>query len=270
MASPKTKSTMDVKRIQHLPMGISIVAPIEVQGFERVSAFFKEQLASGELRPGQRLLPERELAQKLGVSRPTLREVMRALTLLGAIEIRPGQGAFVTAPNLGVLREFFSVLLSMQPSLYEHVLEARVAIERQAARLACKHAQISDVDRLEAALLKIEKTVSDENAGSEADFEFHNALVRASHNEVLLFIHEAVQGLLRRSHLERRQAVLEMPGFLATLGRAHRMIVDAIISRDPDRAEEVVRAHLTIAQDYKAASARRPPPKKARLRKPST
>src|ERR1700733_11603555 len=269
MTTPKTKGTMDARNIRDLPVGVSIVAPIEVQGFERVSGFFKEQLASGELRPGQRLLPERELAQKLGVSRPTLREVMRALTLLGAIEIRPGQGAFVTSPNLGVLRDFFSVLLSMQPNLYEHVLEARVAIERQAARLACEHAQASDVNRLEAALLRIEKTGSDEKAGSEADFEFHNALVRAGHNEVLLFIHEAVQGLLRRSHLERRQAVREMPGFLATLGRAHRMIVDAIISRDADRAEEVIRRHFTIAQDYEAASTRKPPLKKSPLRKRS-
>jgi GntR family transcriptional repressor for pyruvate dehydrogenase complex len=226
------------------------VAPVEAQGFDRIFSFFKEKLASGELKPGQRLLPERELALHFGVSRASLREAMRAMTLLGVIEIRPGQGAFVNLPSADVLRDFFGVLLSMQPSLYEHVLGARIAIECEAARLACERAQRPDIERLEQALAAIERTLSDESAGSAAEFEFHNALVRASHNEVLLFIHEAVESLLRRSHLERRRAVREMPGFLATLGGAHRTIVDAIVARDPDHAESVVRKHFTLAQDY--------------------
>jgi GntR family transcriptional regulator, transcriptional repressor for pyruvate dehydrogenase complex len=138
----------------------------------------------------------------------------------------------------------------MQPALYEHVLEARVAIECQAARLACENAQTVDIQKMELVRHEIEMTAADPEAGAEADFQFHSALVSASHNEVLLFIHEAVQGLLRRSHLERRRAVKGMPDFLATLGKAHSLILEAIRARDKDRAEAVVRKHLTIAQDY--------------------
>jgi DNA-binding FadR family transcriptional regulator len=225
-----------------------------VHSFEKVFSLFKEKLASGELQPGQRLLPVRELAQRFGVSRASLREVMRGMTLLGVIEVRPGQGAFVTSPDAAVLRDFFGLLLSMQPSLYDHVLEARVAVECQAVRLACSHAERVDVERLESALTRIQDTVSDESAGGEADFEFHNALVRAGHNEVLRFIHEAIEGLLRRSHLERRRAVREIPEFLETLGDAHRRIIDAIEARDPEQAELIVRSHFTIAQDYAARS----------------
>ena len=246
--SPKVADLADVGS----PGPGSIVAPIEVQGFERIFLFFKEQLASGELRPGHRLLPERELAQRLGASRASLREVMRAMMLLGVIEIRPGQGAFVKSPSAGVLSDFFGVLLAMQPSIYDQILEARIAIECQAARLACANAHKSDLDRLADALADIEDTLLDESAGGEADFEFHRALVRASRNEVLCFIHEAIEALLRRSHLERRRAVINQPEFLVTLGDAHRQVIAAILAGDPDQAEAVVRRHFIIAQEHTA------------------
>ena len=223
---------------------------------ERILCFFKEQFAGGQLVAGDRLLPERELAQRLGVSRPTLREVMRALALLGVIEIRPGQKAVVTSPRADVLGEFFGVLLSMQPSIYEHVLEARIAIECQAARLACVNAQAADLERLHRCLETILATASQEAAGAEADFAFHSALVLASHNEVLRFIHDAIASLVRRSHQERRKAVIGDAVFLATLGDAHRQIVDAITTRDPDAAETVVRRHFFIAQEHAAKTAR--------------
>lgn len=234
------------------PKPQSIVAATEIQGFEKIFSLFKEQLASGVLKPGQRLLPERELAQRFGISRATLREVMRVMTLLGVIEIRPSQGAFVTAPSAEVLRDFFGILLSMQPSLYDNVIEARLAIECQAARLACEHAGKPDIDRLERALESINRTLADDSAGGEADFDFHDAIIRASHNEVLLFIHEAIQTLLRRSHLERRLALRQEPGLTETLGKEHRRIIDAILARDPDRAEETVRKHFSIGQEYTA------------------
>jgi GntR family transcriptional repressor for pyruvate dehydrogenase complex len=219
---------------------------------EKVFAFFKEQFAAGHLNPGDRLLPERELAQRLGVSRPTLREVMRAMALLGVIEIRPGQKAVVTSPSADVLGDFFGMLLSMRPSIYEHILEARIAIECQAARLACANAQAADIERLGAALGRILETAEDDETGADADFAFHAQLVAASHNEVLRFIHEAIGALLRRSHHERRKAVRGEPDFLATLGEAHRQVIDAITTRNPDAAEAVVRGHFYIAQEHRA------------------
>jgi GntR family transcriptional repressor for pyruvate dehydrogenase complex len=223
---------------------------------EKVFTFFKEQFAAGHLSPGDRLLPERELAQRLGVSRPTLREVMRAMALLGVIDIRPGQKAIVTSPSADVLGDFFGMLLSMRPSIYEHILEARIAIECQAARLACANAQSAEIEQLEAALGRILETAADDETGADADFAFHAQLVAASHNEVLRFIHEAIGALLRRSHHERRKAVSGEPDFLATLGEAHQQVIDAIVARDPDAAEAVVRRHFYIAQEHRAKRGR--------------
>jgi DNA-binding FadR family transcriptional regulator len=227
-----------------------ITVPDSVSTSDRVLAFFKQQFMSGALKPGDKLLPERELAQHLGVSRPTLREAMRTLNLLGVVDIRPGQNAAVSAPSASVLQDFFSVLLSMRPSIYEHILEARIAIECEAVRLACINAQDADFKRLDVALERVLATAANESLGAEADFEFHTQIVMASHNEVLRFIHEAIGALLRRSHRERRQAIAGEPEFVATLGEAHRQILRALKARDPEACEIVVRRHFFIAQEY--------------------
>lgn len=227
----------------------SIVAPSEAQVFEEIFQFFKRQLANGELKPSDRLLSERELSQRLGVSRASLREAMRAMALLGVIEIRPGQGTFVRSPDLRILQDFFGVVLAMQPTVYDHVLEARVAIECHAVRLACLRAEAEDVRRLHAALQRVLDTVDDLETGAEADFKFHEAILRASHNEVLVFIHEAIGTLLRRSHVERRAAVIGQADYSAKLSQAHRRIVEAIVKRDPDRAEAEMREHFLLAQE---------------------
>ena len=232
--------------------GAVVIAEEKSGVSEQIFGFFKEQLATGVLKPGAKLLPERELAQRLGVSRPMLREVMRAMALLGVIEIRAGQPAVVTAPSVQVLGDFFGMLLSMRPSLYEHILEARIAIECQAVRLACVNAGQADIDRLETAIDRIRATAADRDAGAEADFEFHTGLVTASHNEVLLLLHEEIATLLRRSHQERRREAIEDPELVATLGEAHRQLVDAILARDPDAAENVVRQHFYLAQTFRA------------------
>lgn len=227
----------------------SIVAPGEAQVFEEIFQFFKGQLASGELKPSDRLLSERELSQRLGVSRASLREAMRAMALLGVIEIRPGQGTFVRSPDLSVLQDFFGVVLAMQPTVYDHVLEARIAIECHAVRLASLRAEAEDIRRLQAALRHVLDTVGDLETGAEADFKFHEAILRASHNEVLVFIHDAIGTLLRRSHVDRRAAVIGQTDYIARVSQAHRRIVEAIVKRDPDRAEAEMREHFLLAHE---------------------
>jgi GntR family transcriptional repressor for pyruvate dehydrogenase complex len=216
--------------------------------FEEIFRLFKAQLLSGELKPGDRLLPERELSQKLGISRASLREVMRVLALLGVVEVRPGQGTFIRKPDLSFLQDFFGLVLAMQPTLYEHLLEARIAIECRAIRLATRQASPEDHARIADALRRIGQTVADPDLGAEADFEFHAAIVRASQNEVLLFIHEAIASHLRRSHHERREAVVGRPEVLSSLLEDHDRVYEAILTGDPDRAEAVLKEHFVLAQ----------------------
>ena len=209
---------------------------------------FKDQILSGELRPEDKLLPERELSQKLGVSRASLREVVRSLALLGVVEIRPGHGTYVREPDLSMLQDFFGLVLAMQPTVYEHLLDARTAIECHAVRLACRHATHEDRARLVKGLEAIESTVGDADLGAEADFEFHTAIVEASGNKVLILIYEAIATQLRRSHHERREAVVNKPEIVQMLTAEHARVYEAILAGDPDRAETVLRDHFSLAQ----------------------
>jgi GntR family transcriptional regulator, transcriptional repressor for pyruvate dehydrogenase complex len=230
--------------------GKSIVAQAKTQVFEDIFRFFTEQLASGALHPGDRLLSERELAQTLNVSRPSLREAMRALALLGLIDIRPGQGTYVRNPDASVLREFFSVMLALQPNIYQSALLTRVAIERQAIRVACRAAGSQDIQRLRAAIDKISETASDPEEGADADFAFHRTLVEASHDDVMLFVYDALQPLLRRDHSVRRQVIQDRPEIQGVMALAHRLVLDALIAGDEDAADAELRRHFRIPEGY--------------------
>src|SRR3954470_5069209 len=110
------------------------------KGFEKVFAFLRERLLAGSLRPGDRLIPERDLAAQLGVSRPILREALRALTVLGVVEIRDRVGTIVRRPDLSVLNDFFTFAFAQQSEVIDDVMQARIAIECQAVRLAAQRA----------------------------------------------------------------------------------------------------------------------------------
>src|SRR3954465_8631900 len=164
------------------------------RGFEKVFAFLRDRLLAGSLKPGDRLISERDLAIQLGVSRPLVREALRALTMLGIVEIRGRIGSIVTSPDVSVLNDFFTFALAQQADMLDDVMQARVAIECQAIRLACERANIADFERLQRALAKIGETIDEADAGGMADFEFHRTMVLTSHSETLTVLHGSLAG----------------------------------------------------------------------------
>src|SRR4051812_2347025 len=112
------------------------------------------------------LLPERDLAVHIGVSRPVVREALRALTMLGIVEIRDRVGTVVRRPDMTVLNDFFTLALAQSADLVDDVMQARIAIECQAIRLSAERATVADLERLRAALDRIEPTIDDPEAGS--------------------------------------------------------------------------------------------------------
>ena len=221
------------------------------KGFQKVFAFLRDRLLAGSLRPGDRLISERELASQLGVSRPIIREALRALTVLGIVEIRDRVGTVVTRPDVSVLNDFFTFALAQQADMLDDVMQARVAIECQAIRLACERAGIADFERLQRALAKIEETIDEADAGGLADFEFHRAIVLASRSETLTVLHNSVAGLLTRSHRNRRELVQSFPSMKTYLIDDHRRIFEAVVARDPERADATLRKHFEIGDEYR-------------------
>jgi DNA-binding FadR family transcriptional regulator len=221
------------------------------KGFQKVFAFLRDRLIAGSLKPGDRLVSERELATQLGVSRPLVREALRALTMLGIVEIRDRIGTVVTRPDVSVLNDFFTFALAQQADMVDDVMQARIAIECQAVRLACERASIADFERLQRTLAKISETIDEADTGGMADFEFHRAIVLASHSETLAVLHNSMAGLLTHSHRSRRELVQAFPSMKTYLIDDHKRIFDAIVARDPERSDTTLRRHFAIGDEYR-------------------
>jgi GntR family transcriptional regulator, transcriptional repressor for pyruvate dehydrogenase complex len=225
------------------------------KGFEKVFAFLRERLLDGSLRPGDRLIPERELAAQLDVSRPILREALRALTVLGVVEIRDRVGTVVRRPDLTVLNDFFTFAFAQRAELIDDVMQARIAIECQAVRLATQRATVLDLERLRTALARIIETIDDPDLGGLADYEFHRTLVDAGKSETLVVLHNSLSGILMISHRKRRELLRSFASMKTYLIEDHGRIFDAVAARDPDAAEKVLREHFAIGDDYRRRAA---------------
>jgi DNA-binding FadR family transcriptional regulator len=244
-------------------------APNE-DGYDRVLSFLRDQLLTGRLKTGDRLLPERDLAGALGVSRPVIREALRALATLGAVEIRRGYGTVVREPNFEALADYFSLVLAQQAGAVDDVMQARIAIERQAIRLACSRALTPDLERLSQALQAIQDTIDDPAQGGAADFHFHSMIVQAAHSPALSSVYAAVAKLLQQSHLERRQLIASVPQVDSYLIDHHEAILLAIRRRNPSEADALLAEHFEIGanlrEDAAAAQAQRRSPKRTTQR----
>ena len=225
------------------------------KGFDKVFAFLREQFLTGAIQPGDRLVPERELCLQLGVSRPVLREALRALSMIGVVEILHGVGTIVRCPDISVLGEFFAFAMVQQTEIADDVMEARFAIEFQAVRLACKRATLADLERLRAALENIRATIDDEAAGAAADFSFHDALVRASHSPTLLCLHRAVTPLLQHVHRERRSLMRRYPDLKTSVAQDHERIFEAVVAGNGSATEAILRKHFAIGDEYRRRAA---------------
>lgn len=218
--------------------------------YDKVFGFLREQLLSGALKAGDRLLPERELALRLGVSRPVVREVLRALSAIGVVEIRHGFGSVVRKPDFGEMGDVFTLMLAQQHNAVEDILEARIAIERQAIRLACQRSTAADIALLRARLAELKATLHDPAAGADADFAFHEAIIAAAHAPMLESLHAAIAALLRRSHYERRVRITALPELENYLADHHSQLLTAILDRDEAAADALLLSHFAIGATF--------------------
>jgi GntR family transcriptional regulator, transcriptional repressor for pyruvate dehydrogenase complex len=217
----------------------------------KIFTFFRDQLLSGALKPGDRLLGERELALALGVSRPVLREALRSLAMLGLLDIQQGRGAFVRSPDVSILGQALTLCLAPEPNILDDILQARIAIECQAIRLACERARNADLEAIAATLETLVESLHDPEMGGAADHRFHLGIVMASGSPALIKIYEAIGPLIMRSHVERRRDTFSAPAIRLNLGDAHREVFLSLARRDPDEAERHLRRHFEIGNEIR-------------------
>jgi DNA-binding FadR family transcriptional regulator len=196
-------------------------------------------------------MSERDLAVQLGVSRPIVREALRSLAVLGVVEIRHGVGTIVRRLDVSVLGDFFAFVTASHSDLIDDVMQARIAIECQAIRLACQRATLFDFEQLNLALQKIVETIDDTQSGGLADHGFHSVLVTAGHSNTLATLYQAMQELLIRSHCNRRGLLTRIENGRDYLVNHHRQVFEALIARNPDQAEATLRQHFEIGDEFR-------------------
>lgn len=212
--------------------------------FEEVADHLRQLILSRKLKDGDRLPPERELAGRFGVGRPSVREALRTLSQMGLVEIRTGEGAFARKPAfppfLKSMGDSLGVLIRQDGSSLLELCDARRILEVETAAMAAERANAEDLARLQAALAANEATLGTPLRFRVTDVEFHRAIAQATHNRILLFIHDALSDLM----LKTRELALKVPGAAPDAFASHRKIFLAIKARERDRAAREMAIHL--------------------------
>jgi DNA-binding FadR family transcriptional regulator len=212
----------------------------------------KSMIIDGRLRPGDRLPVEKDLAATLGLSRGTLREAVRALTLLGVLDTRQGDGTYVTSLEPHRLLASLSFTMDLhQGNAALHMLEARRALESHATSLAAVRLQDADLAALRAILDIAEDLLTrdpiDHDALMTHDRAFHRTIVRAAGNPVLASLNESLSGQTMRTRLWRE---LTDEGAARRTLAEHHAILAALVARDPELARVRAASHVAGVEDF--------------------
>jgi GntR family transcriptional repressor for pyruvate dehydrogenase complex len=214
-----------------------------VTAAELVVGRIRALIEAGDVRAGDRLPPERDLARQLGVSRPSVRSGLKSLAAMGVVQIRQGAGTFITGgpPVLG--SEPLSFLAALHGFTRAQMFEARLVLEVDVAGLAAERAAPEKVMAISDETTGMFASLDAPGAFLDHDIRFHQAVAAASENPILASLVEMVSKLfyeLRRQSIgvatDKKQAAEE-----------HRLIYQAIRARDPERARQAMANHLRRA-----------------------
>lgn len=216
----------------------------------RLIAVFKNLISEGALAPGGRLPAERELADKFGVARSSLRQALKVLEIMGVISQRVGDGTYVNAAAPGILAEPMEFLILLDGISFHELMEARRIVEPELAARAAARATPEDLAELTAVHGAMEANKQDSERFVEEDLLFHQTLFRISGNRVcsLMFtvVHQSVHKLMAMT------AALVDPEHTLTL---HRRILNAVRRADPSEARQRMLEHLEDATGLLAKAA---------------
>lgn len=196
-------------------------------------------IAGQRLTAGDRLPSERELSQRLGVSRTSVRQALTALRSIGLIDVRHGDGAYLVRSADEVVPTMTLAVLNAEAD-HAMVWEAREALEVHGARLAASRATEDDLARMREALEAMRGAIEAGEEGTASDALLHRAIIDAAHNPMLTQLYLGIEEAINRTSA----ASLSIPGRPPESLRAHAAIVEAIGDRDAARSASEMTSHL--------------------------
>ena len=219
--------------------------------YEQIVQQIEESVLNGSLKPGDQLPAERDLAQRLGVSRTAVREAVKTLREKGLVEAYSGRGTFVTDGTSQAARQSFDLMVKIgQQEGSPHLAELRLILEPGIAAMAAERVKDEDLTAMRDAVAVMERSQKDPEAYIEADLDFHLALAEAVANPLILSLIDSIVGLLR----EQRIKIFNVEGGPQRGQFHHKRILEAMERRDPEMARSAMRAHLEqVRQDSRVS-----------------
>ncbi|HEX3873390.1 MAG TPA: FCD domain-containing protein, partial [Solirubrobacteraceae bacterium] len=197
--------------------------------YTSVQARLREYAAEANLRPGDRLPPERELARQLGVSRSSLRQALMALRIEGLVDVQHGNGVYLLRSPTDTIPPLAAELRQRDPEL-PSLGEVRNSLEALAAELAASRRNDDDLADMVGGVRRMEEEIVAGEDGLVGDRMFHEAVLQAAHNPVLRDLLSAI----REGSARIATASLRRAGQPARSLAAHRLILEAVVARDPE------------------------------------
>jgi GntR family transcriptional repressor for pyruvate dehydrogenase complex len=210
--------------------------------YEQVAEQITAWVAANGLKAGDKLPPERELANRLGVSRATLSQALVALEVIGVVAVRHGDGTVLKKPPAAA--RIVDAIRAHADRLPE-IIETRDALETKIAALAAARRTDEDLARINDALAVMERDIEAGGRGVEGDERFHGAVTAAAHSLLLARLMDEIGDLIKETRIES----LSQPGRPHDSLGAHRAIADAIRLGDPEAAANAMHSHVEMVSD---------------------
>jgi GntR family transcriptional regulator, transcriptional repressor for pyruvate dehydrogenase complex len=207
----------------------------------------KEMIVSGALRPGDRLPKEADLAERLGLSRNSLREAVKALSMIRVLDVRQGDGTYVTSLEPHLLLDLLGFVVDFHTDdAVMHFLEVRRLLEPAATALAAQRMSADDVEKLQGVLDELGADPSIEALVAN-DLEFHRRIAAGAANPVLSSLLDGISGPTTRARIWRG---LTQEGAAERTREQHQAIVDAIAARQPELARSWATVHVAGVEEW--------------------
>jgi GntR family transcriptional repressor for pyruvate dehydrogenase complex len=221
--------------------------PIQTERlYEQIVVQIENRIMTGQLKLGEQLPAERELAEQFAVSRTAVREAVKTLREKGLIEIRPGRGTFVRNGTTGAVRQSLGLLMKFESGKdLVNLVEVRELLEPEIAALAATRITPEYMSAMAEAIQTMDTALENVDVFVEADLDFHLALAEGTQNPIIPILMDSIIELLRE---QRKRTGLANGG----LGRGqahHKKIMAAILQRDPQAARQAMQNHMQQVRD---------------------
>lgn len=217
--------------------------------YEYVFDYFSKQILSGQLRINDRLPTEREIVETLGVSRNSVREVLHMLEISGLIECVQGSGNYVRCDTQDYMVRTANMIMALRNIRYIEVFPLRKAYEYTALELAITHATAEEVEEMRGILEQMDAadTIQDSAA---LDTAFHSALLKSSHNSLLLLYASMIVELMNQFIADLRGNILLDPVHAESLRETHWNIYRSLAARDVEAGRQAMMQHFAIVDEH--------------------